>query len=137
MKLKLTTTALALNLFANAQTPPTGIPPFPVTVPNNANSSWYRGGNNNTGPAANNNIFGTMFNTPVYHYTNGQNRMILFDDTWNIAGSGPLGSSTPFGGGLALNLNPASPVSRPASLLTISNGNPNFAGGWRDRKSVV
>ncbi len=137
MKLKLTVICIGLNLLSDAQTP-IGAPPAPFTVPNNANSAWYRGGNFPVGATpATANIFGTMWNSPVYHYTSGKQRMIVFDDTWNTAGSlGSGGSSTPFGGGVAINLNPSSPVTRPAALLTISNGNPNFVGGWRNWMQV-
>ena len=127
----------ALNLSSTmlfAQQPPTAAGLNPNGVGLNSGTYWARGGNNNA--VTLNNIFGTNFNSPVYHNTNGQNRMILFDDTWNTPGSGPLGSSTPNGGGLAINLNPASPVTRPAALLTIANGNPNFNGGWRNWMQV-
>lgn len=99
-----------------------------VAAPKMKSTSGWGGNTNGT-----NNIFGTMFNSPVYHYTSGKQRMMAFDDTWNTAGSlGSGGSSTPFGGGLSINLNPATPNNRPATLLTIANGNPNFAGGWRN-----
>ena len=37
-----------------------------------ASSAWYRGGNTNTGPAANNNILGTFFDSEIFIYTNSQ-----------------------------------------------------------------
>ena len=42
-----------------------------------ANTSWYRGGNQNNGPAGNANIFGTRWNSGIYTMTNGQYRMKL------------------------------------------------------------
>jgi hypothetical protein len=42
-----------------------------------ANSAWFRGGNNPIGTAGFANIFGTMWNSPIYTYTNGINRMIV------------------------------------------------------------
>lgn len=42
-----------------------------------ANAAWYRGGNNNTGPAGNANIFGTKWNSPIYTQTFGITRMKL------------------------------------------------------------
>lgn len=128
----------ALNLSSTmlfAQQPPTAAGLNPNGVGLNSGTYWARGGNNNA--VTLNNIFGTNFNSPVYHYTSGLNRMILFDNTWNVLGSlAAGGSSTPNGGGLAINLNPASPVTRPAALLTIANGNPNFTGGWRNWMQV-
>ena len=42
-----------------------------------ANAAWYRGGNQNNGPAGNANIFGTKWNSPIYTITNDQYRMKL------------------------------------------------------------
>jgi hypothetical protein len=42
-----------------------------------ANAVWYRGGNNNTGPAGNANIFGTRWNSGIYTITDNQYRMKL------------------------------------------------------------
>ena len=137
MKLKLTTTALALNLFANAQTPPTGIPPFPVTVPNNANSAWYRGGNNPSGTAGSNNIFGTMFNSPVYHFTSGKNRMIVNGDKTTTINSYPGQVTDGFvgiGANTALQGFPWNgPAAGPFSLLHLNSGVGSFVQqfGWR------
>lgn len=84
-KIKLIITiGLASNL-AYSQTPPTGIPP----ANNNnaqAGAAWYRGGNNPGGGAGTNNIFGTMWNSPIYTVTDGQTRSVLNGDlTTNIA----------------------------------------------------
>jgi hypothetical protein len=49
---------------------PVGNPPSSNTPVNLAGSAWYRGGNYNTGPAANNNILGTFFNSEIFIYTN-------------------------------------------------------------------
>ena len=136
-KLKLSTLTLGLiSINVSAQQLPTNTSPAGVGPSGQNNAQfWSRAGNSNA--IGINNIFGTNFNSPVYHYTTGKQRMIVFDDTWNTAGSLPFGgSSTPNGGGLALNLNPASPVTRPAALLTIANGNPNFNGGWRNWMQV-
>lgn len=66
---------LSANLFA--QTIPQGTPPG-AGVAAKANAAWYRGGNlavGTTPPGAN--IFGTMFNSPIYTYTNGVGRARL------------------------------------------------------------
>jgi hypothetical protein len=42
-----------------------------------ANAAWYRGGNGNSGPAGNANIFGTKWNSPIYTITDNQYRMKL------------------------------------------------------------
>lgn len=61
-----------------AQTAPQGNPPAPNTNARAA-AAWYRGGNNFGGgvnpPGAN--IFGTMWNSPIYTVTNGVTRMVL------------------------------------------------------------
>lgn len=141
MKLKLTTTAIVLNLVAFAQLPlpPTGVAPpanTPLNLPavrNAVERAWYRGGNNLGGTAAAANIFGTMWNSPVYHYTTGKHRLTVWDDTF--APAGLFGTTTPFGGGLAINLDPANPITRPWSLLTIGENN-GFNSGWRNWMSV-
>lgn len=79
-----------------AQEDPTGTPPANITGPglpdvrNNAQRSWYRGGNPNIGNGASNNIFGTLWNSPIYTVTNGVNRMKLNGD-WNY----PINGVTP------------------------------------------
>ena len=115
MKNKIYSGLIALSINAIAQQNPTGSPSV-----NNIN--WARGGNSIAGVNPNiNNIFGTMWNSPVYHYTSGRNRMTLFDNTFTGAGT-----STPFGGGLGINLDPNNPITRPKSLLHIGdNGRPN------------
>jgi hypothetical protein len=45
----------------------------PAQAVTTANAAWYRGGNNNTGPAGNANIFGTLWNSPIYTQTAGVN----------------------------------------------------------------
>jgi len=49
----------------------------PSQAPTTANAAWYRGGNMNTGPAGNANIFGTRWNSPIYTITTGINRSKL------------------------------------------------------------
>lgn len=51
------------------------IAPVPATVPTQAASAWYRGGNNLTGP----NVFGFVANqnSQIWHQTNGFNRMMM------------------------------------------------------------
>ena len=83
-KLKILVMSFLLGGFTYGQGP-IGNPPSPNTVPNNANSAWYRGGNNigGTNPIGAN-IFGTMWNSPIYTYTNGVNRTKL-NGTFNAA----------------------------------------------------
>ena len=82
MKTKITIAISCIYLSLTAQTP-IGSPPTPLVANNpnqavtHANFAWYRGGNFNVGPAGNNNIFGTMWNSPIYTQTAGQNRMKL------------------------------------------------------------
>jgi len=73
-KLILTIFTTFYSIFAIAQQGQTGAPPVGGTN-NQAGSAWYRGGNNDVGPAGSNNIFGTMWNSPIYTQTNSVNRM--------------------------------------------------------------
>ena len=70
MKHKITTAIIIASIGALAQpigTPPAAFPGFtPPQVRDVANSAWFRGGNNPGGTAGNNNIFGTMWNSPIY-----------------------------------------------------------------------
>jgi hypothetical protein len=71
-QLKVITIALLSGGFLYGQQVPTGNPPTPGTVNNNANSAWYRGGNNIGGTTpVGANIFGTLWNSPIYTVTSG------------------------------------------------------------------
>lgn len=80
-----------------AQQVPTGTPPANITgaglpdVRDNAQRSWYRGGNPNIGNGAANNIFGTLWNSPIYTVTNGVNRTKL---NGNFTFGGPTAQYT-------------------------------------------
>jgi hypothetical protein len=79
MKLQLTTLSLGLAISAFSQ--PLGSPPSNNTNAQ-AGAAWYRGGNSfgtTSPPGAN--IFGTFWNSPVYHFTNGQQRMVVNGNT--------------------------------------------------------
>jgi hypothetical protein len=85
MKHKITTAIILASISLIAQAPlgnpPTPYPAFnPPTSQNVANSAWYRGGNTPLGPAGTNNIFGTMWNSPIYTKTNGFTRTRLNGD---------------------------------------------------------
>lgn len=78
---------LAIGLFQlcfhswgqQAQTPYTT--PFattPAQAVTTANAAWYRGGNNNIGPAGNANILGTLWNSPIYIQTAGVTDIRLY-----------------------------------------------------------
>jgi hypothetical protein len=68
---------LGLSVFnTKAQQAPTGNVPANTTLAQ-ANAAWYRGGNQNNGPAGNANIFGTRWNNGIHTITNGQYRMQL------------------------------------------------------------
>lgn len=97
---------------------PTSDPSLPLPVPQKGTVAWYRGGNAIAGPSGNANIFGTMWNSPVYYYTGGLNRMALFSNIGSNGGSG--------NGALAIHHNPANPITAPTSLLNV--GEPTFFG---------
>lgn len=91
-----------------AQQTPTGPTINPnAPVPQLAGHAWYRGGNNLGGIGGNKNIFGTMWNSPIYTYTNGINRMKLNGTlNYNINGFNAardgylwLGPNAPIAGG--------------------------------------
>ncbi|MGV3611428.1 MAG: tail fiber domain-containing protein [Fluviicola sp.] len=68
-----------------AQQFPTGTPPGGTTAAQ-ANAGWYRGGNNNSNGS--NNVFGTLWNSPIYTATNNILRQKLNGNvTYSIAGS--------------------------------------------------
>lgn len=62
------------NPTGTAQTGSAGNPTQAIPL---ANSAWYRGGNNPGGTAGLSNIFGTMWNSPIYTVTDGALRMKL------------------------------------------------------------
>lgn len=64
---------LLTSYIAYSQSPPTGSPPASSTAAQ-AGAAWYRGGN---ALSNGNNIFGTMWNSPIYTVTNGVNRTKL------------------------------------------------------------
>jgi Chaperone of endosialidase len=74
MKQKITLVfGLLFAVNVQAQEPPTGALPAANTAAR-ANAAWYRGGNTND---ITNNIFGTLWNSPIYTRTNGLNRSKL------------------------------------------------------------
>ena len=80
---------------------PVGSPPA-----NNTNAqaaaAWYRGGNNPVGSAGTNNIFGTMWNSPIYTVTNGVTRTRL---SGNLPAVPALGTTVNLTGHFGIGLN--------------------------------
>ncbi|HRP61225.1 MAG TPA: hypothetical protein PK833_13205, partial [Vicingus sp.] len=100
-KIKFLVASILFGSFAYGQAP-TGAPPVnPANVSLTARSAWYKGGNDNNGAAPNNNIFGTMWNSPIYTHTNGVNRMIVNGtrnatlNGFNVNTSGYVGIGNP------------------------------------------
>lgn len=85
--------------YAFAQQPPTPNPAADPAagqpVPQRGNFAWYRGGNVPTTGAATNNIFGTLWNSPIYFYTDGAQRMVLNGTSGATSGFLGLGTATP------------------------------------------
>ncbi|MBP9069375.1 MAG: tail fiber domain-containing protein [Bacteroidia bacterium] len=81
---------------------------FSITVPANSNNAEIS----------------TMQNGFIHFNTNGLanpgglRRVTIFDETFNAVNTAST-SGTPFGGGVAINLNPALPITQPFSLLHI------------------
>lgn len=130
---------LSANLFA--QQNPTG-PAIPVnsTPPTLQQHAWYRGGNFAGAAGGNKNIFGTMWNSPVYHYASSLQRM-------NVGFLAPGASLVGVGGNpnpmpanrltrVAINRDGNAPIQRPLSLLHIGYDFPLLPQGgqrnWMD-----
>ncbi|MBW6481444.1 MAG: tail fiber domain-containing protein [Vicingaceae bacterium] len=96
--LKILLGLLLISSYSYAQ-PPTGTPPPNINnTSQTSQSAWYRGGNNPIGFAGTNNIFGTMWNSPIYTYTNGINRMTVFGNgPLNTDGRIAMGNDLPLG----------------------------------------
>lgn len=89
-KIKILAIATLLSGLSYAQTFPIGAPPAPFTLPNQAASAWYRGGNFPVGATPpTSNIFGTAtsFNASIHTITNGVLRTKLNGSfTYNVNG---------------------------------------------------
>jgi hypothetical protein len=133
-KIKILITSILFGGAAFSQ--PIGNPPA-----NNTNAraaaAWYRGGNNigGTNPVGAN-IFGTMWNSPIYTHTNGINRMIVNGDKtptlngFNVNTSGYVGIGNPnysplVGGG------PMWSTQGPFSLLHLNGDGGGQENGYR------
>ena len=132
-KLKLLCLLGITSLTTYSQTP-TGTPPPPFTAPQAA-SAWYRGGNSLITNV--NNIFGTMWNSPIYTHTNNKNRMIVNGDKTATINSYPGQVTDGFigiGANTALQGFPWNgPAAGPFSLLHLNSGVGGFVQqfGWR------
>ena len=93
MKIKITFIGLIYSINAICQqvsTPvaPNTDPTITLSTPQKGGFAWFRGGNTNTGNNAfANNIFGTLWNSPIYTKTDNIQRQILM-------GTSPAGSIT-------------------------------------------
>jgi len=77
-KIKIIAIISLLSNLSYSQTFPVGNPPAPFTLPNQAQSAWYRGGNFPIGASPpTSNVFGTMFNAAIHTKTNSILRMKL------------------------------------------------------------
>ena len=127
-----------MSLTTLAQTPIGSAPVatiFPPNLPNvkdYAERAWYRGGNLQGGTAGGANIFGTMWNSPIFTKTNGFTRTRLNGDlTTVISGvnqnvSGYMGLSYNPGGASFFDNN------SPWAMLHIDGpNNTNYTGDWR------
>ncbi len=129
MKNKISTIiAFACALNANAQSNQTGNPPS-NNVNAQAKAAWYRGGNfpigtNPTGA----NIFGTMWNSPIYTVTNGINRTRLNGNLITPI----FGVNQNVSGYFGIDPNGYFSTNSPMSMLHLHSSNvPVFTTGWR------
>lgn len=129
MKKHLFLTGLLLPLgMLHAQQNPTNTFPTSSTNGISSNQFWSRAGN--TDAFGSNNILGTLWNSPIYIQTNGLNRAAFFSNQGILAP--PWVNPLPFGGGMAINLDPSNPIRNPLALLHIGEhlqGNISTGGG--------
>lgn len=76
-KIKILVASILCGGFTYAQGPIGSPPPNINNVNQTSQSAWFRGGNFPVGFAATNNIFGTMWNSPIYTFSDSQRRMKL------------------------------------------------------------
>jgi hypothetical protein len=70
-KILFTVTVLtSFNSYLISQSVPTGSPTTTSSLNQLGHYGWHRGGNYASGPAGNNNIFGTYFNSDIFIFTN-------------------------------------------------------------------
>ena len=143
MKTKIYLGLMTLGFNAIAQQNPTGVAP-PAFTPNNlpavhdaVERAWYRGGNFSGGTAGANNIFGTMWNSPIYTQTNAKTRMVINGDR-TVGINAYLGQVTD--GFIGIGANTAAQGfpfngtnAGPFSLLHLNSGVGTFVQsfGWR------
>jgi hypothetical protein len=117
----------------HAQQNPTNTFPTTATNGTSSNQFWSRAGN--TEAFGSNNIFGTLWNSPIWVQTNGLNRVQFFSNQGSAAQ--PWVTPLPYGGGMGINLDPSNPVRNPLSLLHIGeNLQTGTQGGYRSWMQV-
>ncbi len=120
---------ISIGIHADAQQAPTNT--FPAGAAANGSNNaqfWSRAGNTPFG--GQNNIFGTLWDSPIYVRTNGLDRATFFSNQGGMAP--PWVNPLPFGGGMAINLDPSNPIRNPLALLHIGEhlqGNLATGGG--------
>ena len=67
-----------INIFAQA--PTNNGPAVPALNGTNARDFWSRAGNTGVGASNSNNIFGTLWNSPIYTQTNAKTCMLINGD---------------------------------------------------------
>ncbi len=130
MKHKFYLGLIALSINAMAQQNPTNTAPGPLLNGSNTNQFWSRGGNQGSFPLINNNnIFGTLWNSPIYTQTNGQTRTRL-----NGTLTTPInGVNQNVDGYFGIGRNNFFATNSPYSMLHLEGNNNSLflAGQWR------
>jgi hypothetical protein len=129
MKNKFYLGLIAISFNSIAQQGPTGSGTgvIPAT-PNNMTKAWFRGGNNFAGAGANDNIFGTKWNSPIYTQTAGQTRTRLNGNLIALI----FGVNQNVSGFFGIDPNGFFDNNSPKSLLHLHTSNaPAFTTGWR------
>lgn len=117
----------------HAQQDPTNTFPNSTTNGTSSNQFWSRAGNTNQ--LGTNNIFGTLWDSPIYLRTNGLERVQFFSNQGSYAPTWvtPL----PSGGGMGISLDPTNPIRNPLSLLHIGEHlQSGTQGGYRSWMQV-
>ena len=119
-KIKILVASILLGGITYGQAPTGTPPPNGTPSPQLGQYAWFRGGNNNVGPAGNNNIFGTMWNSPIHIFTSSTHRA-----TWTINNSLSSWAGN-FGDGLRIhNQTPLFPSGGNLDLFTSFNAGQN------------
>ncbi len=140
MRIKIYLGLMTIGFNVVAQQTPTGSAPPANTLPyifavqNMVEKAWYRGGNLPGGSAGNNNIFGTMWNSPIFMQTNGANRITVTHlpfganlQPYSSSLTNPLWNTNLTR--IGISRDGSNPIQKPFCLLHLGYDSPSMASG--------